>query len=138
MRVLDEQTIAFPDYDGNGMYLSLGNLVENPQVGMLFIDFTASRRAACASTASRRSTTDDPLLAEYEGAQLIVRVRATSVFGNCPRYIHRMAARRALAPRPASTTSRRSRTGSTREWARGVLKADDPANALHEQDDAEG
>ena len=48
MRVLDEHTLAFPGYDGNGMYLSLGNLLVNPHVGLLFIDFVAERRPGCA------------------------------------------------------------------------------------------
>src|ERR687895_1932458 len=43
VRVLDEHTVAFPNYDGNGMYLSMGNLLVNPHVGMLFVDFTAQR-----------------------------------------------------------------------------------------------
>lgn len=44
VRVLDEQTLAFPRYDGNGMFLSLGNALENPHVGLLFIDFVRARR----------------------------------------------------------------------------------------------
>src|SRR5688500_198971 len=38
VRVLDERRIAFPSYDGNGMYRSLGNITDNPKVGLLFID----------------------------------------------------------------------------------------------------
>src|SRR5215217_4413927 len=37
--VLDERTLAFPNYDGNGMYLSLGNALVNPEVGLLFVAF---------------------------------------------------------------------------------------------------
>ena len=57
VRVLDEHTLAFPNYDGNGMFLSWGNTLVNPQVGLLFIDFVASARRACASRAPRRSAT---------------------------------------------------------------------------------
>ena len=46
VRVVDEHTLAFPSYDGNGMYLSLGNLLVNPQVGILFIDFAQPEAAA--------------------------------------------------------------------------------------------
>ena len=56
VRVVDERTIAFPNYDGNGMYLSMGNLLENPHVGMLFIDFAPRDRRDCGSTASPAST----------------------------------------------------------------------------------
>src|SRR5687768_1965910 len=86
VRVLDERTIAFPSYDGNGMFLSLGNAAVNPEVGILFISFERQRRLRLNGVASVDSA--DPLLAEYQGAQLIVRVRAREVFPNCPRYIH--------------------------------------------------
>jgi len=87
VRVVDEDTLAFPSYDGNGMFLSLGNAAINPHVGMLFIDFTQQRRLRVQGEASVRL--DDPLLAEYPEAQCIVRVRAREVFANCPRYIPR-------------------------------------------------
>ncbi len=88
VRVADEQTLAFPNYDGNGMYRSLGNVLVNPQVGMLFIDFERAKRMRVNGRA--RLLEDDPLLSEYPGAQLIVRVRAERIFPNCPRYIHKM------------------------------------------------
>jgi uncharacterized protein len=40
LRVLDERTIAYPDFRGNGVMASLGNMLENPHVGILMIDFT--------------------------------------------------------------------------------------------------
>src|SRR6476660_2447623 len=52
VRVLDEHTIAFPNYDGNGMYLSMGNLRVNPNVGLLFIDFERRRRMRLEGVAS--------------------------------------------------------------------------------------
>jgi predicted pyridoxine 5'-phosphate oxidase superfamily flavin-nucleotide-binding protein len=88
VRVVDPQTLAFPSYDGNGMFKSLGNLVVNPQVGMLFIDFESPKRLRVNGRASLHE--DDVLLAEFTGAQLIVRVRAEAIFPNCPRYIHKM------------------------------------------------
>ena len=87
VRVVDEHTIAFPNYDGNGMYLSMGNLLANPQVGLLFIAFEMGHRMRLNGVASVDE--DDPLMAEYPEAQFIVRVRARQVFPNCPRYIHR-------------------------------------------------
>src|SRR3954465_10116819 len=86
VKVLDETTLAFPNYDGNGMYLSMGNLLVNPQVGLLFIDFQGRKRMRLNGVASVDE--NDPLLAEYPEAQFIVRVRASEVFPNCPRYIH--------------------------------------------------
>ncbi len=88
VRVLDPQTLAFPSYDGNGMFKSLGNLLVNPQVGMLLIDFESPKRLRVNGRATLHD--DDPLLAEFTGAQLIVRVHAEAIFPNCPRYIHKM------------------------------------------------
>jgi predicted pyridoxine 5'-phosphate oxidase superfamily flavin-nucleotide-binding protein len=88
VRVVDAQTLAFPSYDGNGMFKSLGNILVNAQVGMLFIDFESPRRLRVNGQASLDRA--DPLLPELAGAQIIVRVRAEAIFPNCPRYIHKM------------------------------------------------
>ncbi len=103
VRVADELTLAFPNYDGNGMYRSLGNVLVNPQVGMLFIDFERGKRMRVNGRA--RLIEDDPLLSEYPGAQLIVRVLAERIFPNCPRYIHKMqmVERSVYTPRPGHT-----------------------------------
>lgn len=125
VRVLDEHTVAFPCYDGNGMFLSIGNLGANPQVGLLFVDFAGQRRLRLNGIASIDDA--DPLLAEYERAQLVVRVRATEVFPNCPRYIHKLALveRSRFVPREACEPP--VPDWKRREWARDVLPAGDPA-----------
>ena len=87
-QVLDEKTLVFPDYDGNGMFRSLGNILVNPHVGLLFIDFEQPNRLRVNGTATLSA--DDPLLAAYPGAQLIVRITPARIFPNCPRYIHHM------------------------------------------------
>lgn len=87
VRVVNDRTVAWPDYDGNGMFRSLGNLLVNPRVGLLFVDFERPRRVRVNGIASIAER--DPLLAEFPGAQMIVRVEAERVFPNCPRYIHR-------------------------------------------------
>ncbi len=88
VHVVDEKTIAFPNYDGNGMYLSMGNILKTRQVGLLFIDFENQRRMRLNGEA--RLHRDDPLMKEHPEAQFMVRVTAREVFANCPRYIHRM------------------------------------------------
>lgn len=88
VRIVDPQTLAFPSYDGNGMFISLGNLLVNPHVGLLFIDFESPKRLRVNGRAALHD--DDPLLSEFVGAQLIVRVRPDAIFPNCPRYIHKM------------------------------------------------
>ena len=89
VRVLDDKTVAFPCYDGNGMFYSMGNLIGNGQIGMLFIDFEKPHRLRLQGTASVND--GDPLLEDYAEAQLVVRVTVTQIFRNCPRYVHRYA-----------------------------------------------
>ena len=103
VRVLDGTTLAFPDYDGNGMYRTWGNVLVNPQVGLLFIDFENPKRIRVNGRAS--ISADDPLLPTFEGAAFVVRVQAEAIFPNCPRYIHRMQVTElsAYAPRPDYT-----------------------------------
>jgi uncharacterized protein len=127
VRVLDEHTVAFPNYDGNGMYLSMGNLLVNPHVGMLFIDFVSERPSRLRLNGVASVDEEDELREHYPESQFVVRVRATQVFPNCPRYIHRMALveRSRFVPRTERATPV---PGWKREtWARDVLPADDPA-----------
>lgn len=88
VRVTGADELAFPDYDGNGMFKSLGNVLVNPKVGLLFINFEKPDRMRIQGNAFVRD--DDPLMASFPGAQLIVRVKAKRIFPNCPRYIHKM------------------------------------------------
>ena len=87
VRIVDERTLAFPNYDGNGKYQSMGNLLRNPNVGLLFVDFEGSQRLRVQGVA--RIEDADELLAEYVEAQFIVRVEITEVYKNCPRYVHK-------------------------------------------------
>ena len=129
VKVLDEHTVAFPNYDGNGMYLSMGNVLDNPHVGMLFIDFTSERPTRLRLNGVASIDEHDPLAATWPGAQFVVRVKALQVFPNCPRYIHRMALveRSRFVPReenevPVPDWKRTS-------WACDVLPANDPARS---------
>jgi predicted pyridoxine 5'-phosphate oxidase superfamily flavin-nucleotide-binding protein len=89
VRVVAPDELAFPDYDGNGMFKSLGNMVVNPNVGLLFIGLHEKpRRLRINGTASL--SREDPLMSRTVGAQLIVRVKARAIFPNCPRYIPTM------------------------------------------------
>ena len=87
VRVVDDSTIAFPSYDGNGMFFSMGNIATSRKVGILFIDFGNPHRLRVHGEAS--VSADDPLLASYTGAELVVRVKISKMWINCPRYIHR-------------------------------------------------
>lgn len=88
VRVLDERTLVFPSYDGNGMFKSLGNIRANSAVGLLFLSFEEPKRLRVNGTATVSS--DDTALELFPGAQLLVRVTARHIFPNCPRYIPQM------------------------------------------------
>jgi uncharacterized protein len=127
--VIDEHTVAFPNYDGNGMYLSLGNLRVNPHVGLLFVDFSGRPPRRLRLNGVAGVELEDELLARFPGAQFIVRVRALQVFPNCPRYIHRMEVveRSPFVPRPGEDTP--VPEWKRADWACDALPAHDPARA---------
>jgi predicted pyridoxine 5'-phosphate oxidase superfamily flavin-nucleotide-binding protein len=86
VRVTGPSELAFPDYDGNGMFRSLGNVGVNPCVALLFINLHGAPRRLRVNGAARIDR-KDPLMASTVGAQMIVRVEAHAIFPNCPRYI---------------------------------------------------
>ena len=86
VRVVAPDLLVYPDYDGNGMFKSLGNIRSHPRVGLLFIAMSERpKRLRVSGTAELAF--DDPLLADCPGGQVLVRIRPTHVFPNCPRYI---------------------------------------------------
>jgi len=125
VRVVNEHTIAFPHYDGNGMFLSAGNIVANPAVGLLFIDFEHGNRLRLEGAAAVDA--DDPLLDNFPEAQLIVRVQTRAVYPNCPRYIHRyqLVRRSRFVPHTEQPTP--VPDWKRAAWAIDALPAADPA-----------
>jgi uncharacterized protein len=87
IRVIDKKTIAFPSYDGNGMFMSMGNIAGNRSVGLLFIDFENPHRLRLQGEASIDK--NDPLMSQYDEADMIVRITVSKIWKNCPRYIHK-------------------------------------------------
>src|SRR3954471_15399657 len=85
VRVVDRTTIVFPSYDGNGMFLSMGNIAGGGRIGLLFMDFDPPHRLRVHARATVSG--DDPMMADYPGADMIVRATITETFVNCPRYI---------------------------------------------------
>lgn len=126
--VVDDRTLAFPNYDGNGMYLSMGNVDATRRVGLLFIDLERPRRLRVEGSADIRH--DDPLRAHYPGAQFIVRVHAERIYPNCPRYIHQyqLVERSAFVPRGGTPPPIPGWKQS--DWARDVLPEGDPARTV--------
>ncbi len=126
VRVQDARTIAFPNFDGNGMFLSMGNVLQTRKVGLLFIDFEKPRRLRLSGEAS--IAVDDPWLAECPEAQFIVRIAVTQVFPNCPRYIHRYALVERSSYVPHSGCATPVPNWKRSDWASDVLPEGDPAS----------
>jgi len=87
VRAIDATTIAFPSYDGNGMYLSVGNMRSHPEIGVLFIAFDRPFRLRLQGRAE--IVLDGPEMDWFKEAELVVRVDVSEVWMNCPRYVHR-------------------------------------------------
>ena len=86
--VADANTLIFPDYRGNNLYTSLGNILVNPQIGILFIDFPNAQRLRVNGSAS---IIDDPITYReiWTTALRYVQVTVEQVFGNCSKRIPR-------------------------------------------------
>jgi uncharacterized protein len=127
VRVVDESTLVFPNYDGNGMYLSMGNATENAHVGLLFIDFENQKRLRVNGVAEigPASSVNPP----YPEAQFVVRVSVRQVFPNCPRYIHEMQRVEPSKYVPRSAVRTPVPGWKRMDWASDVLPAGDPALA---------
>lgn len=125
VRAPDEHTLVFPNYDGNGMYLSMGNLAAAVQVGLLFIDFARPQRLRVHGAA--RIIDADALGPAYAGAQFLVTVAVQRVFPNCLRYIHTMqqTAHSQYVPHAGETAP--VPEWKRMDWAIDVLPAGDPA-----------
>ena len=125
IRVLDENHLVFPVYNGNGMFLTAGNLTVNPKVGMVFIDWETGTRLRLSGYATIEE--NDQVTGGFPGAQFVVRVRVREIFANCRRYVHKykLVERSPFVPRrdaePPVPDWKRD------DWFAGTLPADDPA-----------
>lgn len=125
VRVLDKHTLAFPVYNGNGMFLTAGNLRVNPRVGMLFIDWETGTRLRLSGHVTIDES--DPLIDAFPGAQFVVRVRAREVFANCRRYVHHYRLVEGSPFVPRRSTEPPVPDWKLDEWFAGTLPANDPA-----------
>lgn len=88
VRVLNSHSLVFPNYDGNGMFMSQGNIVATAKVGLLFINFEVPQRIRLRGTA--KLLRDGPLVESYPGALTVTELAIKKVWLNCARYVHRM------------------------------------------------
>ena len=117
VRVVSPRVIELPSYDGNGMYLTAGNLAANPKLGLLFIDFETPHRLRLHGTA--RVTHDATALERHPGAELVIKIDVAEVFVNCPRYVHRYRQEATSGFVPG-----RERAGQVPAWKKIDLFAD--------------
>ena len=132
VKVVDETTLAFPIYDGNGMFMSAGNVLVNGQVGLLFIDFERQARVRVNGEAS--IVADDELLKHWPESVVIVRVKVRETFPNCPRYIHKMALVEESAFVPKANCTTPDAVWKKLEIVADVLPPKDAHLASNEQD----
>ena len=127
VKVVDPTTLLFPSYDGNGMYLSTGNIAANAAVGLLFISFERPQRLRIQGTASLSTQIED--LELYPEAEMVVRVSITDAFTNCPRYVHRASEVQVSRYVPVSGVETPFAEWKRIEVLADVLRPDDAARA---------
>ena len=125
VRVVDDHTLAFPVFDGNGMFRTLGNIAVNPRVGLLFVDFETGTRLRVNGEANVEF--DTPLVASYPAASCVVQVRALSIFANCRRYVHEYRKVTTSPFVPHADVDAPVPDWKRDPWFDGTLAAGDPA-----------
>ena len=120
VHVTASDEIAWPDYDGNRMYRSLGNMLKNPAVGLLFLKFDA-KSTRLRVTGRARIDENPEAIEGLPGAKRLIRVTADNIFYNCPRYVPKMELVEAsiYAPRPDYTPPEPE--WKSRDYIRDVL-----------------
>lgn len=125
VRIVGPSTLEYPEYDGNSMYRTLGNLSRNPNVGLLFVAFDGASRRIRVN--GRATLLDDPaVVASHVGAKLVVRIDC-ELYPNCPRYVPNLAEGlpSPYVPRAGEGTPP-APEWKTRDYIRDILPADDP------------
>jgi predicted pyridoxine 5'-phosphate oxidase superfamily flavin-nucleotide-binding protein len=127
VRVPESRSLVFPSYDGNGMFMSLGNIDDQAKVGLLFIDFETPQRIRVRGEA--RLLRDGPMLASYPGAKVAVEVAIERVWQNCARYVHKMAPIEQSPYVPADDGSAKLALWKRIEFIQDVISSADRAEA---------
>lgn len=125
VRVTGPTALEWPDFDGNSMYRSLGNMAESPSVGLLFVRFDGS---STRLRVNGRATLafDHPRLSDWPGAKVMVQLSAREIFPNCPRYIPDLATGAASAYLPEAGTPLPKPDWKDRDYIRPILPEGDP------------
>jgi predicted pyridoxine 5'-phosphate oxidase superfamily flavin-nucleotide-binding protein len=116
--------LEFPEYDGNSMYRTLGNISRNPNVGLLFVKFDGKSYRIRIN--GRATILDDAAtLSRHHAAKLVVRVQC-ELFSNCPRSVHNLAEGTLsdFVPRPGHEPP--APEWKSRDYIRDILPENDP------------
>ena len=92
LKVLDESTLAFADFNGNRQYITAGNLQDNPKVHLFLIDYSTQQRVKVWGTAM--IVENEPELInrlmpqDYKArSEQAILIRVDTWDANCPQHI---------------------------------------------------
>jgi len=125
VQVVGPAALEWPDYDGNSMYRTLGNIARSPRVGLLFIRFDGAS-TLLRMTGDARLVRDAATLARHHGAKSVVWFQADYVYPNCPRYIPDLQMVTASPHSPTPGTTPPAPAWKARDYIRNELPAGDP------------
>jgi predicted pyridoxine 5'-phosphate oxidase superfamily flavin-nucleotide-binding protein len=124
VKIVAPGTIEFPEYDGNSMYRTLGNISRNPNVGLLFVKFDGkTMRVRINGKALIQD--DAAALARHHAAKLVVCVEC-ELFSNCPRAVHDLQGGRLSTYMPQPGYDPPAPEWKSRDYIRNILPATDP------------
>src|SRR5690242_14737851 len=124
VRIVGPGMLEFPEYDGNSMYRTLGNISRNPNVGLLFVKFDGSTPRVRIN--GHATILDDAAaLARHHAAKLVVRV-VCELYSNCPRSVHDLEAGRLSAYLPRPGYDPPAPEWKSRDYIRDILPMNDP------------
>jgi predicted pyridoxine 5'-phosphate oxidase superfamily flavin-nucleotide-binding protein len=123
VKIVGPGTIEFPEYDGNSMYRTLGNIMKNPRVGLLFVPFDGRRRIRINGDA--RVLEPAHASAQHVAAKLVVSVDC-EIYSNCPRYIPDLVHGKASLDPPREGQKSPAPEWKHRDYIRDILPSGDP------------
>jgi len=125
VKIVKDRVIEYPEYDGNSMYRTAGNILKNPNVALLFVNFDGkSRRIRINGHASIHR--DAQSLKKHYGAKFVVRIKC-EIYPNCPRYIPNLEDKELSVhiPREGKIVPP-APEWKERDYIRDILPKDDP------------
>ena len=126
VKIVKDGVIEYPEYDGNSMYRTAGNIVKNANVALLFVNFDGkSRRIRINGHASIHR--DSNSLKRHYGAKFVVRIKC-EIYPNCPRYIPDLKNDKLSAYTPREEETPPAPEWKERDYIKNILPKDDPHN----------